>query len=294
MNSSTQRPKVYADPEFVNSPEARTIRILAEYLGPLRQFRREKIKDTIVFFGSARAVNREQAEKEYRELRQSLRTSSRSGSNFATLDSARLKIQLARYYEEALELARLITEWSLSLDERLARFVICSGGGPGIMEAANRGARLAGGKTIGLNISLPFEQRPNTFITEGLSFEFHYFFMRKYWFVYLAKALIVFPGGFGTMDELMEVLTLLQTRKINKEMVVLLYGSSFWKQVLNFKALVRWGTVEKKDLELFTFADSPGHAFQIVKQGLEKYYLDPRRIRGQGGEVRSPRTIPSV
>ena len=144
------------------------------------------------------------------------------------------------------------------------------------MEAANRGARLAGGKTIGLNISLPFEQRPNTFITEGLSFEFHYFFMRKYWFVYLAKALIVFPGGFGTMDELMEVLTLLQTRKINKEMVVLLYGSSFWKQVLNFKALVRWGTVEKKDLELFTFADSPRQAFQIVKQKLEKYYLDPQ------------------
>jgi uncharacterized protein (TIGR00730 family) len=159
------------------------------------------------------------------------------------------------------------------------------------MEAANRGARLAGGKTIGLNIGLPFEQRPNPFITEGLSFEFHYFFMRKYWFVYLAKALIVFPGGFGTMDELMEVLTLLQTKKINKEMVVLLYGSSFWKQVLNFKALVRWGTIEKKDLELFAFADSPPQAFQIVKQGLEKYYLDPQRPRGQAGEVRSPRSI---
>jgi len=158
------------------------------------------------------------------------------------------------------------------------------------MEAANRGARLAGGKTIGLNISLPFEQTPNRFITEGLSFDFHYFFMRKYWFVYLAKALIVFPGGFGTMDELMEVLTLLQTRKIMKEMVVLLYGSSFWKQVLNFKALVRWGTIEKKDLELFTFADSPTEAFQIVKQGLEKYYLDPQRLRGQAGEVRSPRS----
>jgi uncharacterized protein (TIGR00730 family) len=290
MNNSNQRPKAYADPEFINSPDARSIRILAEYLGPLRQFRREKIIDTIVFFGSARAITRDQAEKEYRELRQSLRTASRSDSNPAALDAARLRVQLARYYEEAVELARLITEWSLSLDEKLGRFVICSGGGPGIMEAANRGARLAGGKTIGLNIGLPFEQRPNPFITEGLSFEFHYFFMRKYWFVYLAKALIVFPGGFGTMDELMEVLTLLQTGKINKEMVVLLYGSSFWKQVLNVKALVRWGTIEKKDLELFTFADSPPQAFQIVKAGLEKYYLDPERLRGQGGEVRSPRS----
>jgi len=290
MNDSNHRPRAYADPEFVNSPDARSIRILAEYLGPLRQFRREKIKDTIVFFGSARAITRDQAETEYRELRQSLRNTSKSASNSAALDAARLKVQLARYYEEAVELARLITEWSLSLDERLARFVICSGGGPGIMEAANRGARLAGGKTIGLNISLPFEQRPNPFITEALSLEFHYFFMRKYWFVYLAKALIVFPGGFGTMDELMEVLTLLQTRKINKEMVVLLYGSSFWKQILNFKALVRWGTIDKKDLEFFTFADSPRQAFQVVKQGLEKYYLDPHRSRGQAGEVRSPRS----
>jgi uncharacterized protein (TIGR00730 family) len=290
MNKSNPPLKAYADPEFVNSPDARSIRILAEYLGPLRQFRKEKIKDTIVFFGSARAVPREQAEKEYRELRQSLRAGPKSGASPAALDAARLKVQLARYYEEAVELARLITEWSHSLDERLGRFVICSGGGPGIMEAANRGARLAGGKTIGLNISLPFEQTPNHFITEGLSFDFHYFFMRKYWFVYLAKALIVFPGGFGTMDELMEVLTLLQTRKIMKEMVVLLYGSSFWKQVLNFKALVRWGTIEKKDLELFTFADSPTEAFQIVKQGLEKYYLDPQRLRGQAGEVRSPRS----
>ena len=290
MNDPNQRPKAYADPEFINSPDARSIRILAEYLGPLRQFRREKIKDTIVFFGSARAVTRDQAESEYRELRQSLRAASRPGSSSAALDAARLKVQLAQYYEEAVELARLLTGWSLSLDERLARFVICSGGGPGIIEAANRGARLAGGKTIGLNISLPFEQRPNSFISEGLSFEFHYFFMRKYWFAYLAKALIVFPGGFGTMDELMEVLTLLQTRKINKEMVVLLYGSSFWKQVLNFKALVRWGAIEKNDLELFTVADSPGQAFQIVKQGLEKYYLDPQRPRGQAGEVRSLRS----
>jgi hypothetical protein len=275
--STTQPPiKAYQDQEFINSPDARTIRILAEYLGPLRQFRREKIKDTIVFFGSARVVPKDQAEKEYRELRLSLRNSLQSQENFAKLDSAKRKIQLSRYYEDAVELARLITAWSLSLGEKSRRFVVCSGGGPGIMEAANRGSRLAGGKTIGLNISLPFEQLPNPYISEELSFEFHYFFMRKYWFIYLAKALIIFPGGFGTLDELMEVLTLVQTRKINKNMVVLLYGSAYWKEVLDFGALVRWGTISKEDLGLFQFADSAPQAFKIVKEGLEKYYLDPQ------------------
>ncbi|PYV85992.1 MAG: lysine decarboxylase [Acidobacteria bacterium] len=275
--STTQPPiKAYQDQEFINSPDARTIRILAEYLGPLRQFRREKIKDTIVFFGSARVVPKDQAEKEYRELRLSLRNSLQSQENFAKLDSAKRKIRLSRYYEDAVELARLITAWSLSLGEKSRRFVVCSGGGPGIMEAANRGSRLAGGKTIGLNISLPFEQLPNPYISEELSFEFHYFFMRKYWFVYLAKALIIFPGGFGTLDELMEVLTLVQTRKINKNMVVLLYGSTYWKEVLDFGALVRWGTISKEDLGLFQFADSAPEAFKIVKEGLEKYYLDPQ------------------
>jgi hypothetical protein len=275
--STTQPPiKAYQDQEFINSPDARTIRILAEYLGPLRQFRREKIKDTIVFFGSARVVPKDQAEKEYRELRLSLRNSLQSQENFAKLDSAKRKIRLSRYYEDAVELARLITAWSLSLGEKSRRFVVCSGGGPGIMEAANRGSRLAGGKTIGLNISLPFEQLPNPYISEELSFEFHYFFMRKYWFIYLAKALIIFPGGFGTLDELMEVLTLVQTRKINKNMVVLLYGSAYWKEVLDFVALVRWGTISKEDLGLFQFADSAPQAFKIVKEGLEKYYLDPQ------------------
>src|SRR5439155_11805448 len=274
---TTQPPiKAYQDQEFINSPDARTIRILAEYLGPLRQFRREKIKDTIVFFGSARVVPKDQAEKEYRELRLSLRNSLQSQENFAKLDSAKRKIRLSRYYDQAVALARLVTAWSLSLGEKSRRFVVCSGGGPGIMEAANRGSRLAGGKTIGLNISLPFEQLPNPYISEELSFDFHYFFMRKYWFVYLAKALIIFPGGFGTLDELMEVLTLVQTRKINKNMVVVLYGSSYWKEVLNFEALVRWGTVSKEDLDLFQLADSPQQAFKIVKEGLEKYYLNPQ------------------
>jgi uncharacterized protein (TIGR00730 family) len=269
--------KAYTDPDFINSPEARTIRILAEYLGPLRQFQREKIRDTIVFFGSSRAVPKEEAEFEYQELRQSVRNTLRSQASIAKLDAARLKLQLARYYEEAVELARLLTVWSLSLEERFRRFVVCSGGGPGIMEAANRGARLAGGKSVGLNISLPSEQAPNPFITEGLSFEFHYFFMRKYWFVYLAKALIIFPGGFGTIDELMEVLTLLQTRKISKKMVVLLYGSAYWNKILNFKALVRWGTIDKDELALFQFADTPYQAFNVVKEGLQKYYLNPQK-----------------
>lgn len=276
MSESHRPVKAYKNQEFINSPDARCIRILAEYLAPLAQFRREKIKDTVVFFGSARAVPKDQAEKEYRELRLSLRNPIQSQDNFAKLDSAKRKIRLSRYYEDAVELARLITAWSLSLGEKSRRFVVCSGGGPGIMEAANRGSRLAGGKTIGLNISLPLEQLPNPYISEELSFDFHYFFMRKYWFVYLAKALIVFPGGFGTLDEFMEVLTLVQTHKINKNMVVLLYGSAYWKEVLNFEALVRWGTVSKEDLGLFQFADSPPQAFRIVKEGLEKYYLNPQ------------------
>ena len=170
--------------------------------------------------------------------------------------------QLATYYDEAVELSRLLTVWALSLGKKARRFVVCSGGGPGIMEAANRGAREAGGKTVGLNISLPFEQAPNPYISPELSFEFHYFFTRKYWFAYLAKALIVFPGGFGTLDELMEILTLIQTRKISKKMVVLLYGSKYWNELLNFDALVRWGTVDPADLKLFDFADSPKQAFR--------------------------------
>ncbi len=268
--------KAYKDPEFISSPDARTVRILSEYLGPQRQFRREKVKDTIVFFGSARVLPMDQAQREYRTLRKSLRnSSSRRKATQKSLEISRAKIQLAQYYEEATELARLITVWSQSLGERSRRFVICSGGGSGIMEAANRGARLAGGKTIGLNISLPYEQLPNPFISEELSFDFHYFFMRKYWFVYLAKALIVFPGGFGTMDELMEVLTLLQTRKITKKMVVLLYGSSFWREILNFNALIRWGTIGPEDLELFQMADSPEQAFNKVREGLERFYLTP-------------------
>jgi uncharacterized protein (TIGR00730 family) len=226
MNEPLRPPKFYDDPQFMNSPDARSLRILSEYLGPLSYFHREKIKDTIVFFGSARAVPRSQAQEEYDALVKAKDKLGNSSEYAATLDRAKVSLELATYYDEAVELSRLLTVWALSLGKKARRFVVCSGGGPGIMEAANRGARLAGGKTVGLNISLPFEQAPNPHISPELSFEFHYFFTRKYWFAYLAKALIVFPGGFGTLDELMEILTLIQTHKINKKMVVLLEGSA--------------------------------------------------------------------
>ena len=232
----------YRNHDFLDTPEARSLRILSEYLYPLSRFRKEKIRDTIVFFGSARTFE-----------------SSADG----------------RYYKEARELARKLTEWSNGLNDAARRFVVCSGGGPGIMEAANRGAHEAGGKSVGLNIGLPFEQRPNPFITPELSFEIHYFFMRKFWFAYLAKALVVFPGGFGTLDELTEILTLVQTQKLEKKMVVLLYGTSFWREIINFEALVRHGMIAEQDLGLFEFADDVEMAFQLLESGLTKYYLEP-------------------
>lgn len=245
-----RRPVAYREEAFLQSPESRPLRILSEYLWPLAHFQEEKIQDTIVFFGSARIEE----------------------------DGP-----LGRYYREARELARLVTKWAEAISESagasepMRRFVICSGGGPGIMEAANRGAKDAGGKTVGLNIGLPFEQRPNPYITPELSFEFHYFFMRKFWFAYLAKALVVFPGGFGTLDELCEILTLAQTRKLESKILILLYGSEFWKEVLNFEALVKHGMIAEADLNLFRFADTPETALQLLKDGLTSYYLEPER-----------------
>ena len=224
----------YLDENFLTSEAARPLRILAEYLEPLEAFRRENIKDTIVFFGSARLHE--------------------AGA-------------LGRYYQEARALARLITEWSMSLSSSTCHYVVCSGGGGGIMEAANRGAADAGGRSIGLNISLPHEQRPNSYITPGLSFEFHYFFMRKLWFAHLARALIVFPGGFGTLDELMEILTLAQTHKLERRIPILLYGESYWREIINFEALVRHEVISQQDLELFTFIDEPAAALAQL-QGL--------------------------
>ncbi len=241
-----RRPAAYMNEEFLNSPEARAIRILSEYLEPLGHFRRERLRDTVVFFGSARIRENDGP--------------------------------LSRYYGEARTLARLLTEWSNQLVNSAHRFVVCSGGGPGIMEAANRGAHDAGGKTVGLNIGLPFEQYPNPYITPELSFEFHYFFMRKFWFAYLAKALVVFPGGFGTMDELMELLTLTQTGKLAKKMTILLYGTSYWKEIVNFDALVKYGVISVEDLKLFEFVDDPQAAMESLKTGLAGYAAQPETM----------------
>jgi len=240
-----RRPLAYKNESFLDCSDARILRILSEYLEPLAHFRHEKIRDTVVFFGSARI--REEG-------------------------------PMSEYYQDARRLARLLTEWSDSLQNSPRRFVVTSGGGPGIMEAANRGAQEAGGKTIGLNIGLPFEQWPNPYITPELSFEFHYFFMRKFWFAYLAKALVVFPGGFGTLDELAELLTLAQTRKLEKKIVIILYGRKFWNEVLNLDALVRHGMISPEDLELFDFADDPETACRLLREGLTKYYLQPGAV----------------
>jgi uncharacterized protein (TIGR00730 family) len=234
--SSEKRPVLaYHDAEFLDSDEARPLRIMAEYLQPLRAFREARVSETVVFFGSAR-----------------LRADGPNG----------------RYVAEATELARLVTQWSLSLPENGHRLVVCSGGGPGIMEAVNRGASLAGGRSVGLNIGLPHEQRPNPYITPELSFEFHYFFMRKLWFAHLARALVVFPGGFGTFDELFEMLTLAQTRKLDRNIVILLYGSTYWKEVINFDALVRHEVIAPEDLSLFSFVDEPQAALERLQAGI--------------------------
>jgi len=222
----------YRDEAFLESDAARPLRILAEYLEPLAAFARERIHDTIVFFGSARL---------------------------------RAEGPLGHYYDEARELARLVTEWSETIASPARRFVVCSGGGNGIMEASNRGAVEAGGRTIGLNISLPHEQRPNGYITPGLGFEFHYFFMRKLWFAHLARAMVVFPGGFGTLDELFEILTLCQTRKLDRPIVTLLYGSKYWREIVNFPALVRHGMIAEDDLGLLHFVDTPGEALAQLR-----------------------------
>ena len=241
---SHRNPLAYEDEAFMNSANARSLRILSEYLKPLNAFRQERIRDTIVFFGSARVME----------------------------DGP-----LAHFYNDARSLSRMITEWCETFENPNHRFVVCTGGGPGIMEAANRGANDALGKTVGLNIRLPFEQFPNPFISPKLSFEFHYFFMRKFWFSYLAKALVVFPGGFGTMDELFEILTLSQTRKLHKQMITILYGSAFWKEVVNFEALVRYGMISPEDMQLFRFVDSPGEAFTVLQEFLIENYLRPAK-----------------
>jgi uncharacterized protein (TIGR00730 family) len=268
------QPLAYLYPEFLESAEARPIRILAEYLEPLRRFKEEKVQDTVVFFGSARVQSRDRSERALQTLR--ARGEREADAHYvAELAQGRRAVEWARYYEEARELARLLTAWSLTLGSENHRFVVTSGGGPGIMEAANRGAREAGGKTIGLNIRLPFEQGANPYITDGLHFEFHYFFMRKFWFAYLAKALVIFPGGFGTCDELFEILTLVQTDKLSKQIGIILYGSDYWNQVLEFKPMIEWGAIARKDLDLIQRSDSPADAFELLRAHLVTHHLEP-------------------
>ena len=262
----------YRNEPFLSSPDGRILRILAEYQEPLSRFRREQIQDTVVFFGSARFQGGDAA-------RNNLTTVEKNDAQISplqhenSLKRARAAVDMARYYEDARRLAFLLTEWSIQIPARRRRFVVTTGGGPGIMEAANLGAHEAGGKSIGLNINLPFEQNPNSYITPSLNFEFHYFFMRKFWFAYLAKALVIFPGGFGTIDELFEILTLAQTDKLAKKILVVIYGSEYWHRIMNFQAFVDAGTVAAEDLNLFKFVDSPEDAFTFLRDGLTEYHL---------------------
>ena len=269
------QPLAYLYPEFLESAEARPVRILSEYLEPLRRFKEQRIQDTVVFFGSARVDSRERAERALMTLRARGEDIAATEEYEAELSKSRKAVEWAKYYEDARELARLLTSWSRTLETENHRFVVTSGGGPGIMEAANRGAHEAGGKTIGLNIRLPFEQGANPYITEGLHFEFHYFFMRKFWFAYLAKALVIFPGGFGTCDELFEILTLAQTDKLSKKIEVVLYGREYWEQVLDFKPMVEWGAIAEGDLSLVNYADAPEEAFERLRTHLVTHHLQP-------------------
>jgi uncharacterized protein (TIGR00730 family) len=264
----------YRDPLFMESLPARPVRITTEYIDPLERLRREKVGDTIVMFGSARIQPRDHALAHLHKLRKEKRRHATLEYR-AALRDAKSAVQMSRYYEEARELARRITSWAMSLGDHPRRFVICSGGGPGIMEAANRGAVEAGGKSIGLSIELPHEQRPNDYISPELSFMFHYFFMRKLWFAQLAKALIVFPGGFGTMDELWEMLTLSQTGKLGRRNLILIYGRQYWDRVLDWKHMLRCGTINKQEYSLLEFADTVDQAFDRVRDGLEKHHLEP-------------------
>ena len=260
---SHRQPKAYQNTRFLESKDARALRILSEYLEPLSRFKRYGVQDTIVFMGSARLRSQEAAAA-------ALAEAERTGTGVA---AARTAAELSVYYEAARELAHRLTDWSKNLDHEERRFVVCTGGGPGIMEAANRGASEAKGLNVGLTISIPNEEFDNPFVSRELHVHFHYFFMRKFWFVYLAKAVVLFPGGFGTLDELFEILTLVQTRKMKKRMPIVLFGAKFWNEVVNFDALVKYGTISPGDVELFHRTDSIDEAYDIVTRGLTEYAL---------------------
>lgn len=267
----------YLNTAFLKRPDARVLRILAEYMEPAKRFQDLQIKDTIVFFGSARIISRQEAETELAAIKDV------PGVESDAVEKAERRLFMSRYYEDTRELASRLTRWSEALPEKARRFVVCSGGGPGIMEAANRGAFEAGGKSIGLNIEIPFEQKPNPHITPDMNFDFHYFFMRKFWFAYLAKAMVAMPGGFGTLDELMEILTLVQTLKIKKAMPIVLFGAEFWRDVIDLNALVKHGTISRQDLDLVYRTDSVDEAFEHVTSELTSRYLyDEEATMGSG------------
>ncbi|MFP4691742.1 MAG: TIGR00730 family Rossman fold protein [Bacteroidales bacterium] len=271
--SNRKPPKAYKNLKFLNSPAAREIRIMSEYLEPKSRLRRNKVQDTVVFFGSARTLPKKEAQKRLEELKASGKTGKEA------LRAAERDLENSRYYEDAMELSRRLTQWAKDRYTPHSRYIVTTGGGPGVMEAANRGAKLAGGKTIGLNISLPFEQEPNPYIDEDLNFEFHYFFMRKLWLVFTAKAFVIFPGGFGTLDEFMEVLTLVQTGKVKKDLKIILYDKKFWDQVINIPKLAELGTISEKDLKLFEYCSSVDEMEQTLLPHLKKVEKKSRLLR---------------
>jgi len=262
-NTSDKPVQAYTNKDFIEKREGRPLRILAEYLEPDARFEAQKVEDTIVFIGSARLLPQDVAEEKLAIARKM------NGD----VKRAEMDVFMARYYEDTRELGRRLTQWSKNLAGNQRRFVICTGGGPGIMEAGNRGASEAKGLNVGLNITLPFEQDPNPYITRQLSFDFRYFFMRKFWFIYLAKAIVAFPGGYGTMDELFETLTLIQTGKISKKLPIVLFGREFWEDVMNLKALVKYGTISPEDLDLIHYTDSVDEAYEYLTDFLETHAL---------------------
>jgi uncharacterized protein (TIGR00730 family) len=269
MTKILKSSKAYENEKFLNSADGRTLRILSEYLQPKSKFRQHKIVDTIVFFGSARLKSRRDSLADFKKVK---KMNPKSAGFAKKLRYSQLMVDMSRYYEDAVDLSHRLTEWSLNLDTSANRFIVCTGGGPGIMEAANKGATKAGGYSIGLNISIPFEQFVNRYVTNDLSFEFHYFFMRKFWFAYLSKALIIFPGGFGTMDECFELLTLVQTEKIKKKLLIVIYDEEYWKSVINFDVLVEKGMISESDLKLLNFCNSVDEVYQKIIKHLEKNY----------------------
>ncbi len=280
-------PLAYENKDFIDSHDGRLLRIMAEYAEPMARFQQQRVQDTVVFFGSARFRSEESARRSLGDLEEI------SEADESALSHARTAVTMGAFYEDARILSGMLTSWAMTLPGRHHRFVVTSGGGPGIMEAANRGAYEVGGKTIGLNIKLPHEQFPNPYVTPELNFEFHYFFMRKFWFAYLAKALVIFPGGFGTLDEMFEIVTLAQTQKLAKNLTILIYGTEYWNSVLNIEALIERGAVSAQDRSLFHYADTPEAAFKILRGALEQEVAAPCTMQVDASDTSSVPSEPA-